>query len=243
MSDAERDRNPHSMSNSRSDWPQLHVRKGLESSLAESGPRRAVIRVATELYDSEAETLRATLENHFGCRLQLQVEVDPSILGGVWVQVGDTVIDGSLRSRLGGLRRRPATDARSRQSQSLPGEQAALRLGESGPIVSVEEGPPGSGRARRRHGVIRVASDPSETEVEELQAALEAYFGSPLRLRVEVDPSILGGVWVQVEGIVIDGSLRGRLGALRDHLHAQCRAMLSAATTPAQSQRGARQTP
>jgi F0F1-type ATP synthase delta subunit len=254
MTDPERDRSVQGMAGEGSEPHRSPIEQQLESALVDGGhrlpgdepflgaeeerPRSAVIRVAAELYEGEVEALKATLERHFG-PLDLQIEVDRSILGGVWVQVGDTVIDGSLSRRLGRMGDRSVP---KRRPQSPRSGQSTVRLGEPGPILSVDRGLPGRGRGRPRLGVMMLALDPSETEVEDLRAALEAYFGSPLVLEVEVDPKVLGGVLVQVEGIVIDGSLRGRLGALRDHLHAQVRAMLSASTTPAPSQRGARRT-
>ena len=56
---------------------------------------------------------------------------------------------------------------------------------------------------------------------------IERHFGHRLQLDVVLDPSVVGGIWVRVGDIVIDGSLRGRLEALRHHLRAQCRAMVS----------------
>lgn len=53
-----------------------------------------------------------------------------------------------------------------------------------------------------------------------LEARLRARFGEGLRFAYQVDPSILGGVYVQVGDVVIDGSLAGRLGRLREQLTA-----------------------
>lgn len=44
--------------------------------------------------------LVATLERKFGKKLQPHVTVDPSLIGGVRVQVGDEVLDTSVRARL-----------------------------------------------------------------------------------------------------------------------------------------------
>jgi F-type H+-transporting ATPase subunit delta len=42
----------------------------------------------------------ASLEKKFGCKLKAQVVVDPSLIGGVSVAVGDEVLDTSVRARL-----------------------------------------------------------------------------------------------------------------------------------------------
>ena len=65
---------------------------------------RALVRVAVPLDGQATAALRAALTRTFHQPLELDIEVVPEILGGVWVRVGDTVIDGSLRGRLETLR-------------------------------------------------------------------------------------------------------------------------------------------
>jgi|YNPNPStandDraft_1061719.scaffolds.fasta_scaffold34333_2 F-type H+-transporting ATPase subunit delta len=76
--------------------------------------------------------------------------------------------------------------------------------------------------------LVRVAVELRPEELQRLQEILERRFQRELDLKVELDPSILGGVWVRVGDIVIDGSLKGKLEALRHHLRAQARTMSSA---------------
>ena len=59
---------------------------------------------ATELTEDEIRALTARLEQSTGGRIALDVEVDPSLLGGLVVRVGDRLIDGSVRGRLERLR-------------------------------------------------------------------------------------------------------------------------------------------
>ena len=44
--------------------------------------------------------LKATLEKRFGRKLNLSVEVQPELIGGIRVVVGDEVLDTSVRARL-----------------------------------------------------------------------------------------------------------------------------------------------
>jgi F-type H+-transporting ATPase subunit delta len=60
----------------------------------------AEVRSAVPLSDDQRERLAAALANATGQSVTLKVIVDPSILGGIVAQVGDTVIDGSVRTRL-----------------------------------------------------------------------------------------------------------------------------------------------
>jgi F-type H+-transporting ATPase subunit delta len=59
---------------------------------------------ATALEPTEIKALTARLEQMTGGTVVLAVEVDPSLLGGLVVRVGDRLIDGSVRGRLERLR-------------------------------------------------------------------------------------------------------------------------------------------
>jgi F-type H+-transporting ATPase subunit delta len=59
---------------------------------------------AAPLDPDEIRDLTARLEQSTGGRIALDVEVDPSLLGGLIVRVGDRLIDGSVRGRLERLR-------------------------------------------------------------------------------------------------------------------------------------------
>jgi F-type H+-transporting ATPase subunit delta len=61
----------------------------------------------------------------------------------------------------------------------------------------------------------------TEAEKEAMRAKLTQRFGSDLEIQFEVDASLLGGVYLRVGDQVIDGSVAGKLAALRDHLTAQ----------------------
>jgi F-type H+-transporting ATPase subunit delta len=66
----------------------------------------AEARVAVPLSADQEERLKAALANATGKQLNLKVVVDPSVLGGVVATVGDTVIDGSVRTRIDQLKSR-----------------------------------------------------------------------------------------------------------------------------------------
>ncbi|GBE25943.1 MAG TPA: ATP synthase F1 subunit delta [Actinobacteria bacterium] len=64
----------------------------------------AEIRTAFELDDETVTRLTESLERRLGKRIQPKVVIDPSVMGGVVVKVGETIFDGSARSRLDNLR-------------------------------------------------------------------------------------------------------------------------------------------
>jgi F-type H+-transporting ATPase subunit delta len=59
---------------------------------------------AAELNPDEIRAITARLEQLTGGRVELDTQVDPSLLGGLVVRVGDRLIDGSVRGRLERLR-------------------------------------------------------------------------------------------------------------------------------------------
>ena len=63
---------------------------------------RSVARVtsAIRLTEAQEERLAAALGRTLGRQVQLQVDVDPAVLGGLVVRVGDEVIDGTTRHHL-----------------------------------------------------------------------------------------------------------------------------------------------
>ena len=60
----------------------------------------AEVRSAVPLTSDQQDRLKAALANATGADVNLKVVVDPSVLGGLVATVGDTVIDGSVRTRL-----------------------------------------------------------------------------------------------------------------------------------------------
>ncbi len=66
----------------------------------------AEVRTAVALTSDQQDRLKAALANATGHSVNLKVIVDPSVLGGIVATVGDTVIDGTVRSRLDQLKSR-----------------------------------------------------------------------------------------------------------------------------------------
>lgn len=66
----------------------------------------AEVRSAVPLDDDQRRRLAEALGRATGRNVEVKVVIDPDVLGGVVAQVGDTVIDGSVRARLDELRER-----------------------------------------------------------------------------------------------------------------------------------------
>jgi F-type H+-transporting ATPase subunit delta len=72
---------------------------------------RGVVRIQVHTFgplkDAQREALHAQVTRLLkGQKIDLQVEEDRSLLGGIWVKVGDTLIDGSISTKLKTLRER-----------------------------------------------------------------------------------------------------------------------------------------
>ena len=74
---------------------QFHMLKN-----AQSGSSDAVVYSAFALDSTALADLAMTLEKRFGRKLNLKVELQPELIGGIRVVVGDEVLDTSVKARL-----------------------------------------------------------------------------------------------------------------------------------------------
>jgi F-type H+-transporting ATPase subunit delta len=68
----------------------------------------ATVLAAVPLTEEQRDRLAALLAEAYGQKVQLNVEIDPTLIGGVRVEIGEEVIDGSVISKLDEARRRLA---------------------------------------------------------------------------------------------------------------------------------------
>ncbi|HEY8478933.1 MAG TPA: F0F1 ATP synthase subunit delta [Spirillospora sp.] len=88
--------------------------RSLENGLAEYGrlvaQRRqrlvAVVRTRAALSEAQRTRLAAVLAAAYGHDVHLNIEIDPSTIGGLSIEIGDEIIDGTIAGRLDDVRRR-----------------------------------------------------------------------------------------------------------------------------------------
>lgn len=76
-------------------------------------------------------------------------------------------------------------------------------------------------RLNRLTARVTTARPLNEQDAENIRAGLAAYLNKEVRLRTRINPDVIGGVVVRVDGTIIDGSLRARLKQLRNALLSQ----------------------
>ena len=89
------------------------LESGLESLSKLAADRRsrmvAVVTSAVPLSDPQKQRLGAALAKLYGHPMHLNLDVDPDVLGGIRVQVGDEIINGSVADRLEAVARHMAS--------------------------------------------------------------------------------------------------------------------------------------
>lgn len=80
------------------------------ATLAAQRQRRwiATVTVSRPLTQTQIDRLQAGLNSLYGRELKVNISIDPTLIGGVRVRVGDEVVDASVIARLGELRRQLA---------------------------------------------------------------------------------------------------------------------------------------
>lgn len=61
------------------------------------------IKTAFALSDAQISSLSERLQQRFGRAVEMDIWIDPGLIGGIQVRAGDTVIDGSVKGRLARL--------------------------------------------------------------------------------------------------------------------------------------------
>ena len=87
----------------------FRIRREYDALWREQNKRLPVqVTSAVELDESTVRHIGERIEQQTGRKVELSSEVDPDILGGIVVRVGNSILDASIRNRLEQLRRQVA---------------------------------------------------------------------------------------------------------------------------------------
>jgi len=82
-----------------------HIKAAFKKLLADHrGEVTAQVAVAAALKPAQTKELKAALKSVVGKDVDLQIDIDPSLLGGMIVKIGSRQIDTSLRTKLSSLK-------------------------------------------------------------------------------------------------------------------------------------------
>lgn len=126
-------------------------------------------------------------------------------------RLGDSAVKGPLVETLLGGRTSPATtlivselaqQSRERRVRQLLARAARIAASQRGTVVATV------------HSAVAL----TDAQIDRLSAALSARYGANVTINTVLDPSIVGGLRVQIADDVIDGSVSSRLADLRNRL-------------------------
>src|SRR5699024_7307151 len=78
----------------------------------------AVVTAATPLTEAQVRRLGEILTRSYGRKVQINVAVDPQVVGGMKIQIGDDVVDATTLGRLDEARRRLRSEEHTSELQS-----------------------------------------------------------------------------------------------------------------------------
>ncbi|TDT62391.1 F0F1 ATP synthase subunit delta [Fonticella tunisiensis] len=71
----------------------------------EKGIKIAYVTTAVKMNDEEMSLLKTRLREKYSCDIEVQNIVDPEVIGGVFLKIGDRIIDGTIRGNLENMRK------------------------------------------------------------------------------------------------------------------------------------------
>lgn len=144
-------------------------------------------------------------------RFSRTVAENPELELALGSRLGDSAAKGALVEKLLGGRASRATTLIAASLVQQPRERRVRQqLSRATRLVADQRG--------RTVATVFAASPLNEAQIERLSAALSKRYGTAVSLNTVVDPTVVGGLRVQIADDVIDASVSSRLADLRQRL-------------------------
>lgn len=98
----------HLIANPRGRRVRAALQEAARTAADQAGCELATVSVAAPMSEAQQQKLASLLEKSVGRAVKVTTVVDPTLIGGVRIQIADDVIDGSVQARLEDLRQRLA---------------------------------------------------------------------------------------------------------------------------------------
>lgn len=134
------------------------------------------VTTAHKLSASQRQQLESLLVEKLGSKTSIHERLDPDVIGGLKITIGDQEIDSSIAGQI----------------QNIAPQVPEL--------------------------VVETALAIDEAKLKSLQKTLQGTFGEDVRLKVVVNPLLLGGIRLRFGSQEYDGSIRGKLDKLKKQL-------------------------
>jgi len=99
----------HAVTEPRGTSLEANLKRLAEAAAARRERQVATVTTAAPMSEQQRERLRSALAGQLGYSVQLNVVIDPDVVGGLRVAIGDEVIDGTLATRFDDAQRRIAS--------------------------------------------------------------------------------------------------------------------------------------
>ncbi|GAA0121288.1 MAG: F0F1 ATP synthase subunit delta [Clostridium argentinense] len=143
------------------------------------------VRSAVKLSEEQKSSLKEKLEKKYNKEIIISEKVDKSLLGGMFIKVGDDVIDGTVRNRVEVMK-------------GLMEEKRKDKVYEEDKFKILT-------------AVVKTVNPLTEIQKENLITNLKEFYNREFIIKEVIDSSILGGIHITVGEDIIDATVKGKL--------------------------------
>ncbi|MGQ9631496.1 MAG: ATP synthase F1 subunit delta [bacterium] len=151
------------------------------------------------------EGLIRALEEYTGGGIILEEGVDPSLIGGAAIRVGDQIFDATIKGEINRML--------NQMNKSINKKvEAIITLIKK----NIEDYDTGDTLPKVSRVTVKTAFPMKEEAQKRLLQAMESYLGRKVNMKISVDRGLIGGLTIQVDDKFFDGSIASELDRLKN---------------------------